>query len=269
MSDDEVIQAINQCGWRQGKLFRLADHHRLLGKLAPKIDDIPDDTGRFIVVSQSCDIVSTSLVNEPYVEVLAGQLLTGTPDGNYTRCKNPRILHFPITIEGAERYLECRSARRAFLSRTSLSDCVPDPAAELSPDALAQIQGWLAGRYMRTAFPGVFNDRIDTAKRALRKALERDGQCVDRIYVNLTPWTEIGDDSPYELSIFFTMREEDYKAAQKLLAVNEVRKKFIHAINNCDGIMTDIVEVSSRATMTLEDVAMLQQWSIWDDLSVS
>lgn len=146
--DEELLHRIEAQGWRQGCVPPVACHAEVAQR--PELDTRlgPDDA--CIVVSQTCDLVHHDARQEPYAELLLARPLTGPADSRLRNRRNPRRLHFELSVRGCLVGYEAWAWRRYRLRRTVLAHYPPDPERRLPDErGLRMIQEWLAGRYHR------------------------------------------------------------------------------------------------------------------------
>lgn len=117
--DEELLHRIEAQGWRQGCVLPVACHAELAQR--PELDTLlgPDDA--CIVVSQTCDLVHHDARQEPYAELLLAQPLTGPADSRLRNRRNPRRLHFELSVCGRLVGYEAWAWRRCRLQRAVLA----------------------------------------------------------------------------------------------------------------------------------------------------
>lgn len=168
-SDGDVRRSICEAGWERGMTFRAAGlrlhAHGFTESSGGILVPIPHETssdGRWVVVSQTCDIVAP-LDKEPVVEAFPCSI---------EEDKGARA-HLRRSYRGFEidpgTHLVARSAVRLTVGKRSLARVDPEPWPG-SSDLLAKFSKWLGLRISRDAIP----DEIDRPFLGpLRSTLER------------------------------------------------------------------------------------------------
>jgi hypothetical protein len=144
------------------------------------------------VVRQDCDIVASE-DREPYVELLmASTKATECPD--YQKGKNPRWLHLPYDAG----VLEFSIHNRFRVAKGDFAEAGRDADIPLDDSSRDHLRRWLGRRYLRSAFPDAFNERLSSAKAFAR--FEK-GELAQKVSVILfhTVEDELADDVPYPL----------------------------------------------------------------------
>lgn len=193
---DEAFNAgdiLDNC-WRQfsvcqpGDVAELMDGcSRLDGKaLAP-----PDPNDWWIVTSQSCDLTNGNLTKEPFCELLravpkAHKKTRFNPDTVWAQ--NPREI---ALCNAAGEVLNATIHERGLFPRSRLQGKRPSPDRVLPDLHQYALRKWLAGRYIRPAFPGGFNDRLKPGEKALEAFLAKHESFIRGMYCRITPDDEI------------------------------------------------------------------------------
>jgi hypothetical protein len=150
-----------------------------------------------VVISHDCDLVKPYEF-EPHVELIPGQSI-GELNGSLAHGRNPRKLHLEYEQDGMKKVLELRAIKKTFVDKRLLIDVVPDPSAVLTKKGIQILQGWLAARYNRAAFPDDLNTRMKPIEKKLRSA---NPEAISGIWMMYDPEdNHLSDEVPYELSI--------------------------------------------------------------------
>lgn len=179
-------------GWRQGSCL-LASNGDFLDK-----NKNPLKEGLYVVISQDCDVVNHDLKKEPIVELLFMSEVR-KEDGSLTHGKNPRKLHFQLPVGSGNRHLECVIHDKFFLPRHYLADVHPSSDFFVKGEDLATVIKWLANRYMRSAFPDVFNQRVKGIVGEIKSILKTYGGKTYGLFIRLHTNEELGSDENYKL----------------------------------------------------------------------
>ncbi len=241
---------IRRNGWRQGSV--------VASELAETIaaETSSPDGAVFIVASQDCDVVHGSLDAEPKVEVIAAlKSPDAEPDPQLAHGKNPRRLHLRF---GEGDRLEFAIKDRYFVDRALLVD--HQPAERLDETDTRLIANWIAKRYVRSAFPDAFNDRITGAARKIDKALKAHGEGASGIFLILDHWDEVDDAVPYNVVIVVTcpvaVAEDESREAE----VAALASKLMTALDACKGINVLDAQHVAENDFTLDDLHTHKRW---------
>jgi hypothetical protein len=217
----------------------------------------------FILLSQDCDILHDDYEAEPSIELHIARP-SNEEDGNLFHAKNPRRLQFTT---GQQLY-EIKIHERCFVPRQCLLDYAPHGLI-LEEDLIRTIIKWTATRYLRSAFPDAFNERLAAAKRSMKRietALKRDGGLVTGIFLRVDPTDEIGPEEQYRVIMRLTAKEdvlEQPQLATRALALSEtIRQEFA----DIEGIQIIDYDLISEADFSLADLRETMRWD-YDYLS--
>ena len=96
-----------------------------------------------VVCTQSCTVVSRSLVNDPHVEFLVAKPAEGyNPSSQEATGKTPRRFHLPVSGRPGVAALDCDINRRFFVPRSLCLTFTPDAGIMVSEEAS---ETWRAG----------------------------------------------------------------------------------------------------------------------------
>jgi len=195
---------LEKSGWRQGAVVQQVN----IAGIFDSINQTMDSGIVLIVASQSCDIVSSNLESEPFIELSIARLIEET-DGNLTHNKNPRLLHATLQIRTSdggvsrEQYIELKAYEKLTIPKEYFCDLVPDQNCLLNDIQLEGYVSWLAARYSRPALPSEFNDRLVRVdpRGKLRKKAKRANEQLSGIYVEIVPDAEISSEEIYAINL--------------------------------------------------------------------
>ena len=201
------VSRIKANKWRQGCVFPqeatliIAEQHFS--------DVVVVENSRLIIISQSCDIAYHKEYEEPWVEVLLARPIS-KHDNSLTQGRNPRRYHLAIRDNETQttQWFETSINDRFTIQRNYCVDFAPDAKKYLSNDEIKAIKNWLVYRYLRSAFPDAFNDRIRQQKNELKKLLKKEGtQYLSGIYLHVTD-EELQDGKPYAIELLGAITKE-------------------------------------------------------------
>ncbi len=196
-------------GWLQGSIVS-QDQMEILSS---NFDALSNDTF-LIVASQSCDVANKS---EKTIEFSIARKVVSL-DGNYTFNKNPRRLHVSATTNEAELgvpeiHLELLAHEKVSIPKDrlfSLGVLTPCDSTSLKEGIIDNYVDWLASRYKRPALPSEFDRRVAQAwpKKDRDKAFKSLSKYIKGVYVQITPFGEIEEDSNYSINLLILITEE-------------------------------------------------------------
>ena len=200
---------------------------------------------------------------EPNVELHVARAIT-EPDGNLFHAKNPRRLQFAI----ADQTFEIKMYERCHAPRTCLVNHVPRDLT-LTEDDIRTIIRWTANRYLRSAFPDTFNQRLTAAKRSMKRietALKRDGSVITGISLWVDPPDEIGPEERYQVIMRLTAREEVFEQPEPETRALELTELLRQEFDRIDGVEIVDYALVSEADFSLADLRSTLRWD-YDYLS--
>lgn len=266
-----MVDETRNTSWRQGHVLTSAATHAL-NLLHPSA---PNDT-IVIVATHDCDVVQ-SCEAEPVVEVLVGRKIPA-PDGNSTHGKSSRTLH--IEVGGSSPFwLEVVATAKKNIGKAELFVFSPDSDAKLSPESCNTLQGWLAARYRRSAFPDEFETRLKEAKlvEKIKKAVEPSGTLITKVFFDVDEGEDCirqGEADVYQLDIILLhVTEPDFYEAENAaqIAAASIKKAFEarlldKATLTWRSIELRDVDVVSEEAMSYRVFRNLKPWKL-DHLS--
>lgn len=227
--------------WRQGSVITLADLMAIGTKL-------PEGCAGGLVITHDCDLANGIEV-EPLVECLPFTRLEA-PDGNCLNAKNPRVLHMALQLEGAECDVQLCAPQKFSVTKNDLAAFQPTDSL-LSDKDRQVLQGWLAARYRRHAFPDELVERMRPVTAYLEKQLKRRAQGVLGVWVDYDPRLPLTDEEPYELWLYIvysTDSPDNHSQAEEL--ANNLTNRFSTPL---PGLILAESAAVSEAGFTLTD----------------
>ena len=163
---------VEELGWRQGSILGTELAHQARDSAPERIRERKHDY--MVVVSHDCDILNSSLTNEPFIEIIGAQ--SGpTPVGSdrlQLSGRSPRRLRLERLHVGEHQVqLAFLVHDRWTLPRELLLN--EAPAGKLPTKQRKLLAEWLAKRYIRTAFPSAFDIRWRRKTKSWKKLLKK------------------------------------------------------------------------------------------------
>ncbi|MEZ6115545.1 MAG: hypothetical protein R3C28_03075 [Pirellulaceae bacterium] len=180
----------------------------------------------------------------------------------WTEGKNARKLQ----IEFDDKTYEFDAATRMMLPRVLLAQHTPRQY-QLDRETVQHIISWVARKYIRSAFPDEFNERIRPAANKLRKVFKKQGGLLSAIFLTVSD-EEFGRDQDYELVIFGAMRVLDHNDSKKRREAQKLVDKIEAELEQCDGIEVESSELRSEAEISLADIRVMKRWENDIDLTL-
>jgi hypothetical protein len=250
-----TIPQIPDRRWRQGSIIP----HEALTPHLPAVD--PE--ALYILLTQDCDILHHDYDAEPDIEMHIARTADET-DGNLLHAKNPRRLQFTV----ADRTYEIKMHERCHAPRESLLGHVP-PELNLGEDLIRTIVRWTANRYLRSAFPDAFNERLVAAKRSMRRieaALKRDGGLITGIFLWVDPPEEIAAERRYRVIMRLTAKEDVFEQTETETRALELNETIRREFDSIEGIEIVDYQLVSESDFSLADMRTMLRWD-YDYLS--
>jgi len=262
-------QEIAAQGWRTGAVVAHADVSALAQYLVrPGTDQqtVMEMNDWLVVVSQTCDVRSSKLDAEPFVEVLhcrsREKLRT-----QHKELRSTRVLDFKPNRQTHEAVVLSAHAiaDRYHLPREVLKDRTPDDARRLSEDSTSRILAWYALRYGRPIWPNQFVSRIGKTKAALVEALESLKDDIAQVRVGIAEKNkELVEGDAYHVVVYFVVDEERWESdVNARSAIYAAFAKFVSELTGCDGIEVneDLSSVVSGGEFTWQETKVTDEWN--------
>ena len=113
--------------------------------------------------------------------------------------------------------------------RIILGELTPDDGYYLSERTCQILIRWLAGRYLRAAFPDEFNNRMYAVKEKLKKKAVELADLVTGIYVMIIPDTEIEPDKIYNVNLLALLEASEDVEHQP---IDSIIKEYVNLMKN-------------------------------------
>ena len=154
-----------------------------------------------VVVSHPCDLVNPKADNEPAVEILRFTPRPGSrADSGFILGKNPRRMHvlgLSSAGDSGTVVLHAWAHDKWPVPRELLQAASPEPDRRLPPSVVTQVALWLSKRFVRSAFPGSFDDRWRGPRLEHLKAwldlMKTHSNVLAGVYLRLTTEAELVD----------------------------------------------------------------------------
>lgn len=257
-------------GWCSGRVIPLHAIDGLLDYLAhpgvgQRANVGADDW--LVIVSQTCDVVASTIEAEPFVEVLHCRIPPGRKvRSQYARFRSTRIIDFkPNYATHNNLVLTAHAtADRYLIPRQILAGLDPDAEKRLDEVAVKRLADWYALRSSRPAWPDSFVIRVGEAKDEIEKIIKTFSDELE-IRVAIAPRDqELDTDEPYKVAIWFVVDAVAWESDDKIRqAATAAYSQFITALGSCDGVLidTDHGEVIPGDVFTWQQMGFTDEWN--------
>ena len=263
-------ERIHQNGWRQGRIFSIADTKQLLQTYkaqwqSPKLE--PNSRARLVMASHSCDVVAQSGLEIRCDVIPAFPLPSDARIEMYGRGRDPRRLRLPIEVSGSAILHELIAPTRFAIDRNCLAELDPDATAAITEEELAGFELWLASRYRRREFPHAFDRRLGTnSHKRIRKALAKEADHIQHLLYSLSPQSELLDDSvDYQLRVVLLAKSSSLSDTSILGSLEKVKDRIEDILCDKPGIKAQVHLVGDEK-MTYAQFHTFAQWG-FEELS--
>jgi hypothetical protein len=261
---ESEARRVLEAGWRQGSVCRPPADLAIPVALNRKAELL-------VVCTQSCTVVSRSLVSDPHIEFLVAKPLGSyNPNSQEATGKTLRRFHLPISGHPGVAALDCDINRRFFASRSVCLTTTPDASITASEEASRSLAGWISRYYTRVALPDELVIRARKLFGILKAALKKntkDGDklfgSIDKIYIQWKPDSEL-QGGLYEVNLLFLCADGD--ADLLLDTLLEATLKSFTEDNGCDGIKLTYAN-TVRSETFVSQLDGYKRLSEWDYLS--
>ncbi|CAK2226438.1 conserved hypothetical protein [Vibrio crassostreae] len=203
MTNEEVRQAIDGSGWRQGsiisysKLKEHIDEQELDNVITlPNPEKIKKPGSAFVVViNMSCDVVYGAVDQLPQIKCLLCWPKNG--ETSNSDLQDPR--QFALQSEGQT--LIFRMKDRLFVHKHALCNIKPD--AQLTDEQVNSLVRWKVAQFNRLGLPEALATRIGDILNAptFLDWVTEAAPKLEGIFLEIKPMSELKDDIPYEIGV--------------------------------------------------------------------
>jgi hypothetical protein len=263
---DSEARKILDAGWRQGSIFRPPEY------FVPVRFEC--DREVLVVCTQSCTVVSPSIIANPLIEYLVAEPVEKYhPRSDEAKGKNSHCFHLPVSGMPNAEALSCDINRRFFADRSVCIGRAPENDITPTEEGVRNLAGWIARYYTRVALPNelvarakVKNGLFEIIQKALRvkdSSGDQLSDAVDKIYITWSPDSDL-QGSFYQVDIQFLCRDPD---AAFLLgsSLNDPLEPFTEN-NGHEGIKL-VYDTASRTNTFMSAFDGYKRLTEWDYLS--
>jgi hypothetical protein len=171
-------------------------------------------------------------------------------------------------LPGMSDMYEVQAISRISMPRETLAEYDPDPTLTLDDATARTLPQWLAKRYVRTALPDAFNERIRSAQTKIRDALKKDGDLVEAIFLTVLPNDELAESESYSLLVRIVAHEANLLSPTADARLQNLADRMTVLFRNCESVtLVDDCAVVSDEEFTFADMSRGFEWDVYDDLT--
>lgn len=255
----EIREQLLTLGWRQGSIIEAgAISHEVFADCA--------EADCFLILNQTCDLVNSSWEKEPVVELLP-LVRIGKSNTALLNGRNPRQIHFEAIAGGSTCAVEAFAPKVITLPRRLLLTTVPSKNWSLGGTALKSLLAWRAARYLRTAFPDAFENRLKSVFKDFKNLVEGVHGHLISLYIQVNPFSPLDDDDPYEVDLLLVIRRSSHDDKETRDSLRASGGQLEKLINSADGLVCTSCKVRAPHEVTLEELDGYLRWERYDYLS--
>lgn len=228
-----------ESGWQQCSIFDSKSCPELYNLLTTqhKIEN-----AFFMVLSHPCSLLNSNLESEPYLEYIICEKIENL-DGNATNGKNPRLLHIELRECGGVKF-KLEQKNRGFIDKSGIAKHAP-LYSNLLIENESLITRWMANRYITTALPDEFENRIKNQKSKLTKAFATDaGRLCKAVYISMNEFIkDLDENENYVFFLVFLLSAKSYE-------------KYVEEEGNSKSIFNDFINRILKIYKSVEGVEL-------------
>lgn len=259
----DLRERLIAAGWRQGVILEPSS---LRQAEAAELDGVVG----FLVLSQTCDCINPDFGKEPYLELLPLFLRNtkkGNPDPAYENGKNPREIHFWITIKGEARCAVSQIKEIVLADRERIEDFRFSEEVAMSRQAIDDIIEWRAARYFRTAFPEAFETAFRAINPRFGEIIARHEPKIDSLLISISPFDEIEDGDCYEIQLHLMVTPAAMGQPETIESLKTAAREIRELFATCAAFGFMECSVTNLDEMSLWEARKLLDFSRYDYLS--
>ncbi len=127
---------------------------------------------------------------------------------------------------------------------------------------------WFTQRYLRTAFPNSFEERIKPHLKKIRKQIEPHQALIDTLFIRVDPLREVSGDDSHAVRLLIAVKKATLDEPDKLQALHSMAGQLDSIFESAKGLDLEApVNVQSLNKITLAQVQDYLEWNRYDYLS--
>jgi len=256
---DRLIAA----GWKQGVVLDPAS-------LQQAGVSVEEGIVGFLVLTQTCDCINPDFDKEPYLELLPlilRKTKKGKPDPEYQDGKNPREIHFWISLHGEQKCVVAKIKEIGLVDRSLIEGFSFSPQIVISREVIDDIIEWRAARYSRTAFPESFETAFRSVNKEFGEIISRHESDINSLLIRIAPLDEIQEGDCYEIQLHLMVAPSLMGQPAMIEVLKQSAKEIEKLFGSCDEFGAMECSVTNLGEMTLWQARGLLDFSRYDYLS--
>lgn len=250
-------------GWKQGVILEPNSLQQA------EITGVDGAVG-FLVLTQTCDCINPDFGKEPHLELLPLVLRNtkkGNPDPVYENGKNPREIHFWITLKGELKCAVSRIKDIQLVKREQIEGFRISKEIIISREVIDDIVEWRAARYSRTAFPEAFEAAFRTITESYGEIMARHESEIDSLLISISPFDEIEEGDCYEIQLHLLVTPSMMGQPETIESLKKSSREIEKLFATCAAFASAECAVTNLDEMTLWNARKLLDFSRYDYLS--
>lgn len=250
-------------GWKQGVILEPSSLQQA------QVTGVDDAVG-YLVLTQTCDCINPNFGKEPHLELLPLVLRNtkkGKPDPDYENGRNPREIHFWITLKGEQKCVVSRIKDIQLVNREAIENFRFSEDILISSGCVDDIIEWRAARYSRTAFPEAFETAFRTITERFGEIIERHESTIDSLMISISPPGEIAEGDCYEIHLHLLVKPPVMGQPETIGSLKKSSKEIEDLFTTCAVFAFAECKVTDLDEMTLWKARTLLDFSRYDYLS--
>jgi len=253
-------------GWARGIFIDLKAHVELIELLPLQLKSVISENQQVYLTPllYDCSLIDECFIREPWVQVLI--CWPCKEDGNFKFGKNPRRIHFPVNIDGAEQYFNAEAISFYQFERQELLKATPLSNVLWPEKGLHQLLNWVAGRYNQPTFPDSWNDRLATKKKLLDRLwkMPEFTNYSSGVYFNIEPFAEIPATQSYSLKVYVAipLTGKAHREFDKNKTGDILTQRLKTIIDDIEGIQLLQIDTINENQFTKSMERDFQRWQL-------
>jgi hypothetical protein len=259
----DLRERLIAAGWKQGVVLDP-------GSLQQVGIAVGEGIVGFLVLTQTCDCINPDYDKEPYLELLPLVLRNskkGDPEPAYENGKNPREIHFWISLQGEQKCVVAKIKEIGLVDRSLIEGFRFSTEVAISREVIDDVIEWRAARYSRTAFPEAFEAAFRKINKEFGKIISKHHTEIDSMLIGILPFDEVEKGDCYEIQLHLMVKPTvmGQPAMIELLKQSAIEIEKLFA--SCEEFGTMECAVTNLAEMTLWQARGLLDFTRYDYLS--
>lgn len=256
---------IQKQGWLQFSIFFFSDCPK---SLKNKLNGCNEDD-LFVVLPYSCAVVQQDFIKEPFIEVQ--KFSKDNLDKGRQYGRQPRELQIEISLDNSMNYYSTKISERFNIEHHHFQEFNPNKKVSCEKKHQNSLKSWVTKRFLREAFPDVFNHAASSSIRKIQKHITKEAtkeylEELTGVYLLIDPMEDIDiSKEPYEIKVFLIVSELGRtKFEQEFKTLSE---KISLILTDTVGLLVNETCVESESKIVLSEYRSMHRIDDYDYLS--